>query len=641
MVLLENLWGGAEGMIAPCAEIRDYFTSEHLCYVGDGSRFYSAYRKQDLYTGNMQETELPTVILENEHLKAVFLPTLGARLWQLYDKDAQRDLMLTNDEIAFGNLAVRDAWFCGGTEWNFGVIGHSPFTCSQVYTATLKTDDGTPVVRFYEYERIRGGTYQIDCWLPSGSKQLFVGVRIVNTSSDKVVPTYWWSNIAAEENPKARVIVPAEEAYIWGANDSVCKKKIFQPDTPDVTYPTNNPRACDHFWRTKDAAHKYIAYLDENGYGLCQTSSSAQLGRKLFVWGQGNGGHNWQQLLKTKGSNGHYVEIQAGLGQTQYECIPMPPNTAWSWVESYGALQVAPDLVHGEYSVAQKTVDEAIAGYDMDKVLTNATHMKKQADEILFEGSGWGALEETYRKGQEGRPLSYNLQFGNLGEEQKQWKKLLEEGSLGEQNPDAIPVSWMNHEGFTKLLEKAVAEVDKNNWYTHLHLGVVRLVAGQIDAAEALLKKSVELRENAWARYALVCLYWKVDRREEAVAEAMRCMQVKKDDLSLVRAVINILSTAKEHQKIIALIQSLSDEIKEDGCVELALVLAYLAEGNIEEAEKISGNEPAKYAPYVREGSIGPTTYWLQLEKCKRERNGESTENLMDQIPLEWDFRMG
>ena len=45
------------------------------------------------------------------------------------------DETYTNDVIRFRNLAIRNAWFSGGVEWNCGIIGHSPFTCSAMYCA--------------------------------------------------------------------------------------------------------------------------------------------------------------------------------------------------------------------------------------------------------------------------------------------------------------------------------------------------------------------------------------------------------------------------------------------------------------------------------------------------------------------------
>ena len=70
--------------------------------------------------------------------------------------------------------------------------------------------------------------------------------------------------------------------------------------------------------------------------------STARLrGRKLFVWGEGAGGHRWQDWLSPGGTAG-YAEIQAGLAQTQFQHLEMPAGAEWSWVEAYGNARVDP-----------------------------------------------------------------------------------------------------------------------------------------------------------------------------------------------------------------------------------------------------------------------------------------------------------
>ncbi len=157
------------------------------------------YTLQGGYTRQRQPRDLKVAVLENEILRATFLLDYGGRLWSLLHKPSGRDLLYVNPVFQPANLAIRDAWFSGGVEWNMGVIGHTPFTCSPLFAARVSapdgTPDGTPVLRLYEWERIRCTTYQIDAYLPDGSPVLYVRVKLVNPF-DHALPMYWWSNIA-------------------------------------------------------------------------------------------------------------------------------------------------------------------------------------------------------------------------------------------------------------------------------------------------------------------------------------------------------------------------------------------------------------------------------------------------------------
>lgn len=63
------------------------------------------------------------------------------------------------------------------------------------FTAELTDEDGNPVLRMYEYERVRQVEYQMDFWLGENDHHLNCRMRIVN-SGKEVVPMYWWSNMA-------------------------------------------------------------------------------------------------------------------------------------------------------------------------------------------------------------------------------------------------------------------------------------------------------------------------------------------------------------------------------------------------------------------------------------------------------------
>ena len=113
------------------------------------------YEMQSMYKREMTMQEIPCFVLENRWMKASFLRDYGGRLWSLYDKAAGRELLYRNDCLQIANLALLNAWFSGGVEWNLGMIGHSPFTCSPMHYSMVTMEDGSPALRMYQYERNR------------------------------------------------------------------------------------------------------------------------------------------------------------------------------------------------------------------------------------------------------------------------------------------------------------------------------------------------------------------------------------------------------------------------------------------------------------------------------------------------------
>src|SRR3954471_24645551 len=263
---------GASGAIGASASQPDYPDRGHEASI-------LPYRLQDQYDRQRTPRAFKTAVLENDHLRATFLLELGGRLWSLVHKPSGRELLFVNPVFQPANLAVRDAWFSGGVEWNISIIGHSAFTCEPLFAARVVAADGTPVLRLYEWDRVRRVPFQIDCWLPNGSPFLMVRVRITNPN-DHAVPMYWWSNIAVPERDDVRVLAPAELAYRHDYDGSLVAHDVPVYDGVDVTYTTNRRSAADLYFRIPKGRRPWIAALDRNGAGLIHTSTGRLPGRK-------------------------------------------------------------------------------------------------------------------------------------------------------------------------------------------------------------------------------------------------------------------------------------------------------------------------------------------------------------------------
>ena len=601
------------------------------------------YRAQENYTRALTG-KLDAVVLENEFLKASFAPSKGGKLWSLIDKTTGKDLLFANPVCRPAYLATRNAWCSGGVEWNCGIYGHTPFTCSPLFAARLTGRDGTPILRMYEFERVRGVVYQMDFSLPDGSKVLICRMRVVNPSY-RATAMYWWSNIAVPHVEGARVVVPADSAYtpVDGVM-SVVPTPVR--DGIDVTYPDNNPVSVDYFFRTDKKRRMYTCQLSPEGYGLFECSTSRLQGRKIFVWGQGPGGRKWQEYLSGRGHDGKYCEIQCGLAHTQSEHLPMPPMTAWEWVEIYGAMNADGAKVHGDWDSARAEVEARIDGIisaeALEKLLEDTREdALKPAEELLNMGAGWGALENLRRNAIGLENMCPHLDFGCVGEAQAAWKALLENGSMGGNCPDAAPASWMRQREWTKLMEKAVEGADSENWYTLLQLGVTYLAQPDLLRAEIYINRSLAAKKTAWGVYAKAEL---VRIRGDAKAAAL--MMAEAADLapanvSLARAAAKLMKECAMWEELKAFTFSRVEAVQNEPRMKMYLAFAFGYSGQPDEAMAILENN-GNYleVPDIKEGETSLSDLWYHIEEQRAQAAGREFDRDRVSPPYELDFRM-
>ncbi len=600
------------------------------------------YLMQDNYDRSSDVRDIDVCVLENDKLRAVFIPSLGAKLHSLFDKENQKELLFSNNIIRPANLAARNAWTSGGIEWNFGYRGHHPYTCSSVHTARAKLTDGTPVLRFYWFERARCCVVQMDFFLPENSAVLYMRARITNPRKE-VVPVYWWTNIAVERKPGDRVIAPANGFYT-AEGINVKKYPIDFNTEKDQTYPNNGIIAKDYFFTTKKDEPHYIAQLGNDGFGLFEASTKRLVGRKLFIWGDSPGGRKWQNYLTSDGNSGSYDEIQCGLANTQYECLPMPPHTCWEWLESFGSIKADPERVFGDYGAARQEVFGLIdkkVGFENLEALLESTRKdaKSPADTIITKGDSYGALELNRREKQgiSVALMNSHLDFGTLDEETTLWADLLGKGSVGNHAPHVPPASYMYQKEWTDLLEKAVSGPDKNNWLAHYLLGTCYFYDGDFKKAEILFKESLSLCENAWSFYCLALLSEEQGLRDDACSYIEKVFALERNDLSLAKEYVRILQCSRHDERLSEIYNTLPEKVLTNNRCRLNLAISLARAGRLEEAENILYNDNDGYllVPDIREGEESITRLWFEIQRKKG-----IPEEEMKEPPQEIDFRM-
>jgi len=531
-----------------------------------------------------------TAVLENAFLKATFTLELAGRLWSLEHKPTGRRLVAPNIVFQPTALSRRGAWISGGAEWNATPGGHTPQTVDPLFAAALQTDDGEPVLRLYEWERIGQIAYQIDCWLPDGSPFLYARVRLTNPH-DRTIPMYWWTNITADEREDCRVIVPATEAMSWGYSGAARNVPIPVIGPRDVSRPTDLHGCCDFYYRIPDGQRPWIAYLDREGKGLVHASTARLFGRKLFVWGMNPGGRHWQEFLSPGGPP--YVELQAGLMQTQYTSNVMPARAEWAWIEAFGLLEADADVVHGDdwpaaFGEAGARLDDALPQDRLEALLTATEAMaNRPPDEILQRGSGWGAVERRRRQAAGERPPwppSLVFDDDSLTDEQAPWIQLLDTGAMPDPTDGAAPRSFQIHDGWRQLLERAVERPCKENWAAWLHLGVLRyaddLAPADPDGAEAAWRRSLELRETPWAHRNLAVAAWHAGRRDDAVDRWLRAWRLRPDDVRLARECAKGLIRTGRHEAFFAMLAELPEILRADARMQIFRIICLLERGD-------------------------------------------------------------
>ncbi|WP_300370740.1 DUF5107 domain-containing protein [Brachyspira sp.] len=614
------------------------------------------YKMQDRYDRNKTNIKLNTVVIENDKVKAVFLPEYGGRLYSLVDKETGKDILFKNPVFQVANLASRNAWFSGGIEWNVSQFGHSLQTCEPLFFSVVKDNDNKEFLRVYEFERTKRIYYQMDFRLIDGDKNLYVYVKIINDENYKK-PMYWWTNIAVREEKNIRVFSATDDiVYIYpnsvGSTENSIKKfgASKLPKTPfveDGSYPLNFEYSSEYFFQTKkETVSPWEAAVYNDGFMFFERSTNKLRYRKMFCWGNLRGGRKWESFL-SKGNEGEYIEVQAGIMPTQVNGFDMDANSCIEFIQAFSFDYLKDnydDIFAEDYSKAREKVEAEVNRNIDENHLNNlmnkfSEESDLQISSILSYGKGWGALEDIRRE-------KYNLNKSfksmifpkdSMKEDSMIWKDFLDKGYLDEMESDELPISYMLD--FKNLLESC----DDKNAAVFVHLGIIYYESFMEDKALESWLKSLDIKPTAIA-YRNISVYYKDKKDYEKalyyMSKAVEIFDILKIDEAFLVEYFYLFDLLKKYDKVVEIYE------KRGYCEKIALYAArsYLFLKQYDKLEEIFNMEQIT----IREGeNYILDVYFEYIAKLKSEKEGiEFNDELIKQIRIEaeapenLDFRM-
>ncbi|MCP4402361.1 MAG: DUF5107 domain-containing protein [bacterium] len=601
------------------------------------------YQIQDEYDRSQQPGSLPTIVIENDCLRLTLYPGLGGRLASIYDKQGQRELLFDNPAFQPANLAVLNAWFSGGIEWNGLIPGHTPFTCSPVFAAIVETEHGQ-ILRLYEFDRIREATWQVDLFVPKNEARVWVHVKIINPNSH-AVRCYWWTNMTTILQPETRVFSPADYGIEHVLPDNHLEPFEF-PHAHDFdgSYPANYPYSASVFFRKSDLRYPWIAAVHTDNRGLFHTSTNELRGRKLFVFSNRPGGQHWMDFLSLPGQ-GKYIELQAGVMPTQDQEFVLEAGQSLEWTECLAPLELDVAIARiPDYQQACRGVEAVIKEQVSDDVLQQKDDwLRGQTDipvhSLLHRGSAWGMLHEKLI----GRTISPGLAFETTPAVEHLWAELLESGTFSKSTLRQFPTSWAVSDTWLAALEQSVTRHGAT-WLHEVLLGVIALDGEQIPKARKHFESSQQLCLNYLASRHLALIHQQDGDEDAAKACYLQAWNLSEQSRPLAVEICRFFQKKQLFHDLEQFIVRLPDQIARHERIQLALAEVILAKGDYDTVRTMLRHEFCS----IREGEISLTDLWFTLHRKEAEaRKGsplseEERAQAIAHNPLPYaiDFRM-
>lgn len=322
------------------------------------------------------------------------------------------------------------------------------------------------------------------------------------------------------------------------------------------------------------------------------------------------------------------MEIQAGLGKTQYGCIPMAPHTAWEWLEQYGPVSLPKAIKEKSHKEREEALtailENAKCSECMEKKLKETASMAKSRAELLTAGSGYGALAEQ-------RQWSKHLEFTLSSNSLEKWKHFFETGVLHKPDARDIPDEFLIDGENLEFLVNTLKSSNKDNWYAYYQAGIGYFSKEDYETAKKLLIKSYNMEENPWSCHGIACICLIMGQKEEAVKWISQGLRMECRNLSYLKESLKILYLCEANKEIVDFFEKQDREVQEVGKLKFYYISALHRMGEDKKAYEILEKDGGLVIDDIREGEDSIAQLWSDLY--------EKLYGVKAEVPYRYDFK--
>lgn len=324
----------------------------YICYP---NQFYGSKQFQ------VTQRKLRLLVAENEFLKIAMCPDYGGRLYYMFDKVRNREVIhRINTDAKFYNAGMGYQYVGGGLELNLP-NAHSQTNARPRECAARRNPDGSVSLIMSNTERIGRIHWTVSFTLSPGEARIRQDVRVANETAVEARYLYW-ANCGIPLKDDTEFIFPESKGAMHGKYDVVFSWPVYE--NANIALIKNLDEMLGLYML--DAREGFFGYFShEDRAGLAHYADVNDVpGKKYWSWGW----HETARHTKFTHTDGQpYGEVQSGRIVIQEKFDRLLPMASQTWTEFWypvgdiGVFSGASADAAAAFSVKRTSGDAAVA----------------------------------------------------------------------------------------------------------------------------------------------------------------------------------------------------------------------------------------------------------------------------------------